>query len=173
MIGWRFSAYTPGEEGSTFDKLFKLFQELIVHTSGDVTEALSWLTELDKEYGLTDDDYGMADFIQDLIDRGYIQQQGGGEGMPGFVPSAKLELALRRKALEDIFGQLKKSKSGNHNTRRYGRGDEHTSELRPFEFGDPLEHLAVSESLRNAQINHGIDEFKLGMEDLEIGRAHV
>ena len=168
MIGWRFSEYTPGQEGSTFDKLFKLFQEILVHTSGDVEEALAWLTELDKEYGLTDDDYGMADFIQDLIDRGYIQPQGGGEGMPGFSPSAKLELALRRKALEDIFGQLKKSKPGNHNTRRYGRGDEQSSDLRPFEFGDPLEHLAVSESLRNAQINHGIEEFMLSMEDLEV-----
>ena len=168
MIGWKFSAYTPDEEGSTFDKLFKLFQELLVHTSGDVSEALAWLNELDREYKLTDDNYGMADFIQDLIDKGYIQQEGRGEGSPGFVPSSKLELALRRKALEDVFGQLKKSKSGNHNTRRYGRGDEHTSELRPFEFGDPLEHLAVSESLRNAQINHGIDEFRLSMEDLEV-----
>lgn len=168
MIGWKFSAYTPDEEGSTFDRLFKLFQELLIHTSGSVSEALSWLTELDKEYNLTDENYGMADFIQDLIDKGYIQQEGGGEGFPGFVPSSKLELALRRKALEDVFGQLKKSKSGNHNTRRYGRGDEHTSELRPFEFGDPLEHLAVSESLRNAQINHGIDEFRLSMEDLEV-----
>jgi Ca-activated chloride channel homolog len=168
MIGWKFSAYTPNEEGSTFDRLFKLFQELLVHTSGDVSEALAWLNELDREYKLTDDNYGMADFIQDLIDKGYIQQEGRGEDSPGFVPSSKLELALRRKALEDVFGQLKKSKSGNHNTRRYGHGDEHTSELRPFEFGDPLEHLAVSESLRNAQINHGIDEFRLSMEDLEV-----
>jgi Ca-activated chloride channel homolog len=168
MIGWRFSAYVPGQEGSTFDQLFKLFQEILIHTSGDVSEALSWLTELDKEYKITDENYGMADFIQDLIDKGYIQQEGGGAGMPGFVPSSKLELALRRKALEDVFGQLKKSKSGNHNTRRYGRGDEVSSEMRPFEFGDPLENLAVSESLRNAQINHGIEEFKLGMEDLEV-----
>lgn len=167
MIGWKFSAFEPEKGGSSFDKLFKIFQELLVYTSGDISEALSWLTELDKEYKLTDDSYGMADFIQDLIDKGYIQQPGNGNSSPGFVPSSKLELALRKKALEDVFGQLKKSKGGNHNTRRYGRGDEHTSELRPFEFGDPLEHLAVTESLRNAQVNHGIDDFKLSMEDLE------
>ena len=166
MIGYRFSQYIPFESQSTFDKLLKLFQELLVYTSGDVSEALSWLTELDKEYKLTTDDYGMADFIQDLIDQGYIRQDR--QGNDGFTPSAKMEVAIRRKALEDIFGQLKKTRRGQHNTRYGGRGDESTSELRPFEFGDQLDNLAVSESLRNAQINHGVDDFMLTQEDLEV-----
>ena len=56
MIAWRFGEYKPGEgEGSTFDKLLKLFKELLVHTSGEVSEALAWLNELDKEYKLTND----------------------------------------------------------------------------------------------------------------------
>lgn len=154
------------EGDSPFEKLFKIFQELLIYTSGDVSEALSWLTELDKEYNLTDENYGMADFIQDLIDKGYIQQ--GQQGNGGMVPSSKLEIALRRKALEDIFGQLKKTRRGNHNTKQTGQGDESTAELRPFEFGDPLDNLAVSESLRNAQINHGIEDFQLAQEDLEV-----
>lgn len=167
MIGWRFGEYIPGQEGgSIFEKLLKIFQELLVYTSGDVSEALNWLTELDKEYKLTNDDYGMADFIQDLIDKGYIQQ--AGQGNPGFVPSAKMEIAIRQKALDDIFGQLKKSKRGNHNTKHGGKGDEFTSDQRPYEFGDKLENLAVSDSLRNAQINHGIEDFKLTHEDLEV-----
>lgn len=166
MIGYRFTAPLPGQEGSPFDRLFKIFQQLLLHTSGDVQESLSWLNELDRQYNLTTDDYGMADFIQDLIDRGYLQRNGDAPG--GFSPSAKMEVSLRRQALEDVFGQLKKSQRGNHNTRIAGRGDERTSELRPFEFGDPLDNLAVSESLRNAQINHGIDEFSLAQEDLEV-----
>jgi len=166
MTGHRFSEYIPSGTASTFDKLLKLLQELLVYTSGDVREALSWLTELDKEYQLTDEQYSMADFIQDLIDQGYIQQDGQGNG--GFIPSAKMEIAIRRKALEDIFGQLKKTRSGQHDTKYSGRGDENTAELRPFEFGDPLDNLAVSESLRNAQINHGIDEFQMDQSDLEV-----
>ncbi len=167
MIGFKFSQYVPGMEGdSTFEKLFKIFQEVLIYTSGDVSEALAWLTELDKEYDLTNEDYGMADFIQELIDKGYLQQEQQGGG--GMVPSSKLEIALRRKALEDIFGQLKKTRRGNHNTKQAGRGDEATAELRPFEFGDALDNLAVSESLRNAQINHGIEEFQLAQEDLEV-----
>jgi len=171
MIGWRFSEFVPGQEGaSTFEQLLKLFQELLLHTSGDVSEALSWLTELDKEYKLTDENYGMADFIQDLIDKGYIQQDGPGN--PNFVPSVKMEVALRKKAFEDIFDQLKKSKRGNHNTRFGGAGDEVTSERRPYEFGDQLDKLAMSETLRNAQINHGIDDFKLTQGDLEVYETH-
>ncbi len=146
MIGWRFSEFTPGEQlRSTFENLLKIFQELLVYTSGDVSEALSWLTELDKEYNLTNEEYGMADFIQDLIDKGYIRQNDPND--PNFVPSAKMEIAIRKKALEDIFGELKKSKRGNHTTRYSGQGDEHTSELRPYEFGDQLDKLAKKRQL--------------------------
>ncbi len=167
MIGWKFSEYIPGQnEGSLFDRLLKIFQELLVYTSGEVSEALSWLTELDKEYKLTNEQYGMADFIQELIDKGYIRQQDADN--PNFVPSAKMEIALRKKALEDIFGDIKKTRRGNHNTRHGGRGDEFTSDLRPYEFGDQLDNLAISESLRNSQINHGIDDFQLTGDDLEV-----
>ncbi|MCG8330487.1 MAG: VWA domain-containing protein [Chitinophagales bacterium] len=167
MIGWRFSEYVPGQgQGSIFDQLLKLFQELLVYTSGDVSEALSWLTELDNEYNITNEEYGMADFIQDLIDKGYIEQRSPTDA--NFMPSAKMEIAIRRKSLEDVFGQIKKSKRGNHSTKHGGRGDEFTSELRPYQFGDHLDKLAVSESLRNAQINHGIDDFKLTNDDLEV-----
>lgn len=166
MIGWRFSEYNPNAEGSIFDQLLKLFQELLIYTSGDVSEALSWLNEIDKEYGITDEEYGMGDFIQELIDKGYIQQENPQN--PKFVPTSKIELAMRQKALEDIFGQLKKSKQGNHSTNYGGRGDDRAAELRPYEFGDSLDKLAISETLRNAQINHGIDDFRLTHDDLEV-----
>ena len=167
MIGWQFSDYVPDEGDSVFDKLLKLFQELLLYTSGDVRESLSWLTELDRKYGLTNDQYGMADFIQDLIDEGYIMDREM-DGQPGYVPTSKMEIALRRQALEDIFGQLKKTKHGNHSTKYSGKGDEQSAELKPYEFGDNLENIAISESLRNAHINHGIDDFKLTPDDLEV-----
>ncbi len=167
MIGWQFGKYVPsGLEQDPFERLLNILKDLLVYTSGDVQEALSWLTELDKEYELTDDDYGMADFIQDLIDRGYLTDQPGRGG--GMIVTSKMEIELRKKALDDIFDQLKKSKTGNHTTNVIGRGDEFTSELKPFEFGDPLDNIAVSESIKNAHINHGIDEFMLTQDDLEV-----
>lgn len=172
MIGWQFSEYTPDPNaGDPFERLLKAFQELLLHTSGDVSEALSWLTQLDKEYKLTTDDYGMADFIQDLIDKGYIQQPKDGNN-PGFVPTAKMEMGIRQKALDDVFGMLKKSKKGNHSTKSSGKGDDFTSDVRPYEFGDSLDNIAISESLKNAQLNHGIDDFKLTHQDLEVNETY-
>ena len=67
--GFRFSSYEPPDQ-TPFDKLFEIFQELITHTSGDVDEAIDWLRELDKEYGLTDENYTIDDFIEDLKAKG-------------------------------------------------------------------------------------------------------
>lgn len=170
MIGWRFSDYEADDQiNDPFERLLKVFQDLLVYTSGDVHEALSWLTELDKQYELTDDNYTLSDFIQDLMDKGYISDK---TGKGTYNPTAKMEIELRRKALDDIFDQLQKSKRGNHITRHTGMGDENTAEMRPFEFGDKLDNIAVSESLRNAQINHGIDDFKLTQNDLEVHETY-
>lgn len=171
MKGWRFSDFIPENEGkSGFDKLFDIFKQLILMTSGNVAEALSWLTELDRKYKLTDNSYGIGDFMQDLVDKGYIEPQD--RQNLNMTPSAKLEIALRKGALDDIFGQLKKAKTGKHSTKHTGLGDEFTADVRPFEFGDPLDHLAMTNSIRNAQINNGLEEFKLTQEDLEVHETY-
>lgn len=165
MLGYRFSRYVPHPRGqSTFDKLLKLFNELLVYTSGDVDEALRWLNELDKEYKLTDDDYGMGDFIEDLKKQGYIRENEHGI----FVITAKTEQIIRHSALEEIFGKLRKTRKGNHSTPYSGTGDEQGSDRRPYEFGDSPDQISVTDSIRNAQINHGISSFALTEEDLEI-----
>ena len=172
MKGWRFSQYVPDPEGDDpFERLLKVFKELLVHTSGDVSEALSWLTDLDRQYHLTDNNYGIADFIQDLLDKGLISNKKDKKS-PKFTPTSKMEVALRRQALDDIFDQLKKSKRGEHNTKVSGRGDEFTSELRPFEFGDKLDNISMTESLKNSYINHGIDEFKMTERDLQVHETY-
>jgi Ca-activated chloride channel family protein len=167
MIGWQISDFTGFEDESSFEKLFKIFKDLLVHTSGDVSEALSWLTELDKHYKLTDDQYGIADFIEDLTEKGYISSKGG-QGKSPQIPTSKMELELRRQALDDIFDQLKKTKSGNHQTKMTGQGDESTSEMKSYEFGDKLDSIAISETIKNAQINYGIDDFQLAENDIRI-----
>jgi uncharacterized protein with von Willebrand factor type A (vWA) domain len=40
--------------------------------------------------------------------------------------------------------------------------------MRAYQFGDPLENISLTESIRNAQINHGIGDFMLMENDLEI-----
>jgi hypothetical protein len=63
---------------------------------------------------------------------------------------------IRQQALKHIFGNLKKSGSGNHKTKHSGNGDEHTGAFREYNFGDGLDRISLTESLKNAQNNCGI-----------------
>jgi len=151
---------------SPFDRLFDIFKELIVHTAGDFDEAISWLREIDIEYKLTDKDYTIDDFIEDLKKKGYIRDEVNEDGSGGIGITAKTERAIRQQALDQIFGNLKRAGQGNHKTKHVGSGDEQTGEFRNYNFGDGLESISLTESLRNAQINNGIDEFKITENDL-------
>jgi len=166
MIGYRFSDYIPDDkEGNPFERLLKLFMQLLVYTSGDAAEALQWMNELDKEYQITDDNYGMGDFIQDLKDKGYLKDENN-DG--NFSLTAKSEQSIRQRSLEEIFGKLKKTGQGNHRTSFSGTGDEVSSDTRKYQFGDRLENIEMTDSLRNAQINHGINDLRLTEDDLEV-----
>ncbi|HEU5364898.1 MAG TPA: VWA domain-containing protein [Hanamia sp.] len=161
-----FSKYDPNENNKTpFQNLLDIFMQLLTYTSGDVGEALSWLTELDKQYELTNNEYGMGDFIDELKDKGYIDENNQ-KGEIKITP--KTEQGIRKRSLEEIFGKLKKSKTGNHQTFKPGNGDEINPETRPFQFGDTLEQIDFTESIRNAQINHGTESFMMQEDDLEI-----
>lgn len=166
MQGFHFTRFDPNEQGKTrFEQLLDLFLQLLTYTSGDVGEALQWLNELDKQYELTDNDYGMGDFIDDLKEKGYITD----ENTAGEIRiTPKTEQGIRKRSLEEIFGKLKKSRSGEHNTFKPGQGDEQSPNTRPFQFGDLLEQIDFTESIRTAQINHGLDTFSMSEDDLQI-----
>jgi uncharacterized protein with von Willebrand factor type A (vWA) domain len=165
--GFYFKSYEAPFQ-SPFDKLFAIFKELITHTSGDFDEAIDWLRELDKEYKLTDSAYSIDDFIEDLKKKGYIREELKDDGTSGIGITAKTERAIRQQALDTIFGNLKRSGNGNHKTKNAGNGDEHTGEFREFHFGDGLELISLTESLRNAQINNGVADFILTENDLVV-----
>jgi Ca-activated chloride channel family protein len=126
------------------------------------------LRELDKEYELTDDEYTIDDFIEDLKQKGYLREEIDDDGAGGMGITAKMEQGIRQRALDQIFGKLKRSGAGNHKTPHVGRGDEQAGEFREYRFGDTLERISMTESFRNAQINHGMDGFKLTEDDLVV-----
>ncbi len=159
-----------GEGQSPFDKLLGIFKELLVHTSGDFDEAWRWLEELDKTYELTDDDYTLDDFYNDLKKKGYIKDNEDRGGGVSITP--KTEKSIRQSSLDQIFGNLKKSAAGNHKTKFTGKGDEPNSDLRQFQFGDSIDQIAMTESFKNAYHNHGIGEFRMTEDDLVVNETH-
>jgi len=166
MIGHRFIQFNSKEKDKTkFEQMLDIFMQLLTYTNGDAAEALSWMNELDKQYEFTNDEYGMGDFIDDLKNNGYMKEN----PVDGsFKITGKSEQSIRKRSLEEIFGKLKKTRAGNHQTFKPGQGDEINPETRSFQFGDMLEHIDFTESIRNAQINHGIENFSMHEDDLQI-----
>lgn len=166
MRGYAFSKYVSRKlPKGNFDDLLKLFTELLNYTSGDAAEALAWMNELDKQHGITADDYGMGDFIEDLKKQGYITDD---NELGSVKITPKTEQIIRRSALEEIFGKLRKAGKGQHSTKFSGAGDERNAERREYQFGDSAEQIDMTTSLHNAQINHGIGDFRLTERDLEV-----
>jgi len=166
MKGYQFSKFDPRAEGKTaFEQLLMPYSPLLTYTNGDVSEALSWMNQLDKEYEVTNGEYGMGDFIDELREKGYIKDD---QEKGQIKITAKTEQGIRKRSLEEIFGKLKKTKPGQHQTFKPGQGDELNPESRPFQFGDTLEQIDFTASIRNAQINHGIESFSMSEDDLMI-----
>ena len=167
MIGYRFTEFIPeSPDKFRFEQLLKLYLQILNITAGDVSEAINILNELDRKYGLTNDNYGVGDFIDELKQKGYIKEN---ENDPNLLSmTAKSEQAIRRSALEEIFNKLKKSGKGNHVTPYSGTGDEKTADRRDYLFGDTLDQIDMTSSIKNAQIAHGINNFMLTENDLEV-----
>lgn len=171
-IGWKFGQYVAPEL-SDFDRLFDIFKELLIHTSGDFDETISWMRILDKEYKFTTPEYSMNDFVEDLLKRHYIKPKSGTSGDDeGMGLTGKMERTLRQHALEQIFGSLKRSGAGNHSTNHSGAGDESSGDHRAFEFGDAIDKIAMTESLKNAQKNHNGEDWQLDENDLVIEESY-
>ncbi|MEM1096284.1 MAG: VWA domain-containing protein [Bacteroidota bacterium] len=153
-----------GQPQSTFDTLFDLFQQLLTLSAGDVSEALNWLTQLDERYGLTDENMGIGDFVEELRKRGYLDEDRPGGTMK---LTAKSERGLRQRAMEEVFSHLRKSGRGNHKTQFQGEGRERLPETRPWRFGDDVHNLDVTGTLSNA-FRRNAGGFSLSEEDFAV-----
>lgn len=166
---FRYTDFVPERHGasdqSDFDRLLDIFQQLLGIAAGDAREALDWMNELDRRYGLTTEDYGMGDFIEELRKQGYLE---GDEATGEIRITAKTERGLRQKALEDIFGKLKRGGRGRHKTPFSGQGDEKMPETRAWQFGDDLHQLDVTSTLSNSYRRGSLDRLDLREDDFEV-----
>lgn len=173
MKGHLFSAFKPKlKKENSFEDLLNIFQQLLLIFAGDVGEALNYMNELDRRYNLTSDSYAMADFIEDLKRKGYIKEEER-EGSIGYSMTAKSEQSIRKSSLEEIFGKLKRTKTdGSHKSKFSGPGGEKSTDIREFRWGDGLDSIQMTESIKNAQLNSGTgSDFMLTERDLEVNET--
>ena len=79
-----------------------------------------------------------------------------------------MEKALRKFALKKIFGQIKKSRSGNHKSKYSGFDDDDSNDFKNYQYGDRVDNIIVSESLKNMYTRTGSDELDLISDDIVV-----
>ena len=164
---FRYSEWREGQEKSelTFDELMKLFSQLLLHTSGDVSQALEWMTNLDNEYQLFDEAEGPS--FQEFLD--WLKQEGIIEEYDDILSlTHKGSRRIRQDALKEIFTSLKKRRFGEHESPFSGQGIERLSETKPFKYGDQVANIDFSATIKNALQREGLDNFNLREEDFEV-----
>ncbi len=164
---FRYSEWREGQHksGLTFDDLMGLFSQLLLHTSGNVSEALEWMTDLDNEYRFFDekDGVGFDEFLDWLKDEGYLD-----EFNDILALTHKGSRRIRQDALKEIFTALKKRRFGEHESPYSGQGIERLSETKPFQFGDQPSNIDFSATIKNAIQREGLDNFNLCEDDFEV-----
>ncbi len=164
---FRYSEWRESDDKSklTFDELMRLFSQLLLHNNGNVADALQWMTQLDNEYQLFDDQEGVGfdEFLEWLKKEGYIE-----EFNDILALTHKGSRRIRQDALNEIFSSLRKSPMGEHESPFAGEGIERLSETKPFKFGDQPSNIDFTSTISNAIRREGLDDFNLKEEDFEV-----
>ncbi|MGC4189892.1 MAG: VWA domain-containing protein [Thermomicrobiales bacterium] len=86
---------------------------------------------------------------EQLEDAGYVTK-----GRRGLQLTPRAVRKIGEKALEDIFGQLRKQGLGDHDIQRRGRAGELADSSSPWQFGDPFQ-LDLGKTVMNAITRNG------------------
>ncbi len=162
---FRYSKWTSESmtDEQRLERLMSLFSNLLVHTSGDVEEAIEWLRQLAREYGIFDENLSLEDLIAKLKEMGIIEEI---DGQPTLTTRGIQR--IRQDALKEIFTSLRKGGIGSHDMPQTGTGIDRLSETKKWSLGDAPTNIDLTSTMTNAFKRNGIDEFSLKEEDLEV-----
>ena len=57
------------------ERLLNLFSYILLQTSGDVNEALDWMSQLDEQYNFFDESLSLSDFIDILKQKVFMKSE--------------------------------------------------------------------------------------------------
>src|SRR5436853_5085867 len=92
---WTDTSLTSQER---LEQLFRLFSFLLTKTSGDVDEALDWMSRLDEQYNVLGN-MSMEQFIEELKKAGLIREDESGQS--DFELTARGAQRIRQDALRE------------------------------------------------------------------------
>jgi Ca-activated chloride channel family protein len=145
-----YSKWKPGESETAEDRLrqlIDLFSQILLQTSGDVSETLEWMRYLDEQYRIFGPGMTLDMFVDRLKEEGLIQEDENAL----LKPTNKAIQNIRRDALLEMFRSLRKSPNGAHDTPHTGSGIERTQNTKNYTFGDTASNIDFTQTFQNAQ----------------------
>jgi len=136
-----------GEEFPTQDKLFGFDQlmEFIMEYGEQAMKAIEQMMQDPKNEQ-------QSDLLEQLLKDGMLDKDG--KGKLQLTPRAISK--MQRKALMEVFANLRTGTREGHEKITPGLGGERIEGTKPYEFGDPVSELDLHQTLHNALARHGL-----------------
>lgn len=96
---------------------------------------------------VSDGDDKQAQYIQSMIDAGLLEKDPE-TGKLKLTP--RMVKGIEHRSMMQIFENLKRGSRESHLTTDAGKSDERVEGTKPYEFGDPVQELDVTTTMRNA-----------------------
>jgi uncharacterized protein with von Willebrand factor type A (vWA) domain len=138
-----------GEEFPTQDKLFAFDQmmEFILEYGDQAMKAIQQMMNDPKNQA-------QSDMLEQLLQDGMLDKDG--KGKLRLTPRAVTQ--MQRKALNEVFANLKNGQRDGHERVTAGPGGERIEGTKPYNYGDPVSELDLHQTLHNALTRHGLPQ---------------
>lgn len=142
-----------GSEFPTPDKLFG-FDQLMQFILQYGDQALKAIEQMMQDPA----NEAQSELLNKLINEGLLDKDG--KGKLHLTPKAVGR--MQRKALMEVFANLRTGRREGHEKITPGPGGERIDGTKPYQFGDPVCELDLHQTLHNALSRHGLPQSKAG-----------
>jgi len=137
-----------GEEFPTQDKLFGFDQlmQFILQYGDQALQAIQQMLNDPK-------DAAQSEMLEQLLKDGMLDKDG--KGKLQLTPRAVTK--MQRKALMEVFANLRSGQRDGHEKVTPGLGGERIEGTKPYAYGDPVSELDLHQTIRNALVRKGTE----------------
>jgi Ca-activated chloride channel homolog len=138
-----------GSEFPTQDKLFGFDQlmQFIMQYGDQALKAIEQMMQNPK-------DGEQSELLEQLLQDGMLDKDG--KGRLRLTPRAVSK--MQRKALMEVFANLRSGQREGHEKVTPGQGGERIEGTKPYQYGDPVSELDIHQTLHNALTRHGLPQ---------------
>src|SRR5687768_11334218 len=138
-----------GSEFPTQDKLFG-FDQLMQFILQYGEQGLKAIEQMMKD----PKNQQQSDMLEQLLKDGMLDKDGNGKLR--LTPRAVTK--MQRKALMEVFANLRSGQREGHERITPGQGGERIEGTKPYQYGDPVSELDLHQTLHNALTRHGLPQ---------------